>query len=260
MNLAAQRPAEKPTYPLPHTPSPPSCRPVSLALVSTQTDPARPAEHAPDKVLVAPKSSQPGKPSFKRTFDICLAILTLPAVLPVIAILWALVRLDGAPGFFGHRRVGQRGREFTCWKLRTMCADADQRLASHLHDNADAMGEWAATFKLIQDPRITRFGRFLRSSSLDELPQVWNVLRGDMSFVGPRPVPAAELRMYGRAQASYLALRPGITGLWQVRGRNDVSYQTRVAMDVLYRRNASIWLDIKIIILTFAVVLRRTGK
>ena len=255
MTLAADLSADQPTYSVPQQPKQSPRSTVTLAVAPAPADRLK----APDAPQSAPRPDRPGTPTLKRVFDICFAILTLPAVLPVIAVIWGAVRLDGGPGFFGHKRIGRDGRDFTCWKLRSMCLDADARLEAYLQNNPDAADEWARSFKLSRDPRITRLGRFLRASSLDELPQVWNVLRGDMSFVGPRPVPALELRMYGRAQKSYLALRPGITGLWQVSGRNDVSYSTRIAMDVLYRRNASVWLDIKIIFLTFAAVLRRTG-
>lgn len=195
----------------------------------------------------------------KRLFDVVFAVLLLPFVAPVIGLLWALTRRDGGPGFFAHTRVGQNGKFFKCWKLRTMLQGADDLLVAHLLRDPEAAIEWRDNFKLRDDPRITRFGRFLRRTSLDELPQIWNVLRGDMSFVGPRPVVSAELEKYDRHVWAYLAMKPGITGVWQVSGRNDIAYQDRVQMDVDYMSAASRLYDLWIIIKTLGVVFRRTG-
>ena len=154
----------------------------------------------------------------KRPLDVVLALAMLPILVPVIAFLWLMVRRDGGNGFFGHTRVGRDGKTFKCWKLRSMVVDAEASLVSHLRTNPAAAAEWASDHKLVNDPRITRIGAFLRKSSLDELPQIWNVLKGEMSFVGPRPVVADELTRYGASKWAYLQSRPGITGLWQVSG------------------------------------------
>lgn len=196
----------------------------------------------------------------KPVFDRLGALVLLAVFAPVIGVLWLLVRRDGGPGFFGHQRVGRDGRLFQCWKLRSMVPDAGARLAQHLAENPSAAALWARDFKLDSDPRVTRFGDFLRRSSLDELPQLWNVLRGDMSLVGPRPVTAAEYASYGRSQGYYRRLRPGLTGLWQVSGRNDTGYRARVALDVGYYWRASLLLDLRILVATAGVVLRRTGR
>lgn len=196
----------------------------------------------------------------KRIGDIVLALILLPVLVPVIAALWALTRRDGGPGFFGHTRIGKGGKTFRCWKIRTMVVDAEAKLQAHLAANPAAAEEWARDYKLTDDPRITPLGDLLRRTSLDELPQIWNVLKGEMSFVGPRPVPRVELRKYGRFRTAYLSLKPGITGLWQVSGRNEVSYDERVAMDVEYLQTMSLWEDIRILARTAGSVLGQTGK
>ncbi|APG48944.1 sugar transferase [Phaeobacter porticola] len=196
----------------------------------------------------------------KRLLDIVLALALLPMLAPVIASLWLLSRRDGGPGFFGHTRIGKDGTPFTCWKIRTMIHGAEDILTDHLKTDATAALEWARDRKLSHDPRITGFGQFLRRSSLDELPQVWNVLRGDMSFVGPRPIVRCELSKYGPAAKVYLSQRPGITGLWQVSGRNDVSYEDRVSFDIDYQQRQTFGFDIKLILLTGLSVVGRTGR
>ncbi len=197
----------------------------------------------------------------KRFLDFVIALALLPVVAPVVLALAALVSLhDGGKPFFGHTRVGRGGREFRCWKLRTMVPDASARLQRHLAEHPEAAAEWHASRKLTNDPRITRLGDFLRKTSLDELPQLWNVLRGEMSFVGPRPVPDDELELYGAARGAYEKMRPGITGLWQVSGRNDVLYSQRVAMDTAYLRRMSLGLDLWIMLRTALVVVRPTGR
>lgn len=197
----------------------------------------------------------------KRLLDLLFAVAIAPVILPVIAVLWVLVRREGGPGFFAHKRVGQDGREFSCLKIRTMVPDAEARLAEYLAENAEARAEWAREVKLKNDPRVTRLGAFLRKTSLDELPQLFNVLRGEMSFVGPRPVPRKELEeRYGNRASIYTSLKPGITGLWQVSGRNDVSYARRIALDVRYGQIQSFALDTKIILKTALAVLNRTGQ
>jgi len=205
-------------------------------------------------------TDRPGLLVSKRLFDIVLVALLLPVVVPVIAVLWILTRRDGGPGFFGHTRIGRNGRSFRCWKIRTMVVDAEARLAAHLAAHPEAAAEWERDYKLTDDPRITPLGDVLRRTSLDELPQIWNVLLGEMSFVGPRPVPRVELRKYRHYRTAYLSLKPGITGLWQVSGRNDVSYDERVRMDAKYLQTMSLWEDIRILAKTASSVLGRTGK
>lgn len=196
----------------------------------------------------------------KRVCDLVFAFALLPILIPVIAVLWGLTRLDGGPGFFGHKRVGKDRRQFSCWKIRTMVPDAEAKLKQYLSENPDAKAQWQRDFKLDNDPRITRLGNFLRKTSLDELPQIWNVIRGEMSFVGPRPVVQDELLRYGESEKFYLSVRPGITGLWQVSGRNDISYADRVRMDRIYASRYSMLQDTKIIAKTATVVLFPTGK
>lgn len=195
----------------------------------------------------------------KRVFDLGFALILLPLLLLPILAMALLVKLDGGPAFFGHKRVGKDGKEFWCLKLRTMRTDAEAYLEKHLAENEDARAEWDANFKLRNDPRITRLGKFLRKTSLDELPQIFNVLSGDMSFVGPRPVPALELSEYGSAQHAYLSGRPGITGPWQVSGRNDLDYQTRIDLDVSYRHSESFLGDTIVILKTPLKVFKPTG-
>lgn len=196
----------------------------------------------------------------KRVFDILLAVALLPILAPIIAVLSFWVGRDGGSGFFGHKRVGLNGETFRCWKIRTMVTGAEDKLKAYLADNPDAAAEWARDHKLTHDPRITRLGHFLRKTSLDELPQIWNVLKGEMSFVGPRPVVEAELEKYGQSLPAYLAQKPGITGLWQVSGRNDISYDERVALDVRYMRERSFRKDLSIILKTGLAVVSKTGR
>lgn len=196
----------------------------------------------------------------KRVFDLALGIAIAPIVLPAIGALWLLARRDGGPGFFAHTRMGQDGKPFRCLKIRTMVPDAETRLVAYLDSNPEARAEWERDVKLTNDPRITKIGHVLRRTSLDELPQLLNVFQGAMSFVGPRPVPAAELERYGAAKPVYLAVKPGITGLWQVSGRNDVSYGERIEMDRRYLRDMSFAMDLRIILKTAGAVLSRTGK
>ena len=197
--------------------------------------------------------------SAKRSLDFVLSLLLLPILLPVIVVLYFFVRASGGPGFFGHVRMGKDGRKFRWWKLRTMVPDAEDRLHAMLDIDPRVREAWERDRKLRDDPRITRFGAFLRRTSLDELPQIFNVLKGDMSLVGPRPVTADELEKYGVHKITYLAMRPGVTGLWQVSGRNNVSYSERVAMDNQYFRDMSLVFDMSILVRTTGVVLRRTG-
>lgn len=196
------------------------------------------------------------KPIFDRVF----ALTLLPILFPAIAVLWVMVRLDGGPGFFAHTRIGKSGKNFRCWKIRTMVPNAEDTLKCYLARNSDAKVEWERDHKLTHDPRVTPFGHFLRATSLDELPQIWNVLMGEMSFVGPRPIVRAELTKYGVHRTAYLLMKPGITGLWQVSGRNGVTYEERVAMDVHYLHEQSFATDIRLLLSTTRSVLGCTGR
>lgn len=196
----------------------------------------------------------------KRMLDIAGALVLLIAFLPLMLMIIALLMSQRGPVMFGHRRIGYRGEEFSCLKFRTMVVDAEERLEELLARDPEAKRQWLADRKLDHDPRITASGHLLRKTSLDELPQLLNVLRGEMSLVGPRPVTAAELKKYGESAKSYTSLRPGLTGKWQVSGRNDVSYACRVAMDDSYARSFSIKGDIILLCRTVAVVLGATGK
>lgn len=188
--------------------------------------------------------------NFKRFLDLAICISILPAVLPILGILWVVAKLDGGPGFFGHQRVGRNNKLFNCLKIRSMRQDSQTYLAKYLADNPNARAEWEENQKLKHDPRISKFGNFIRKTSLDELPQIFNVLAGDMSLVGPRPITEEELKRYGSNVSAYLAMKPGITGIWQTSGRSNVSYDERVEMDVTYSKTVSFWTDIKIMFLT----------
>jgi len=194
----------------------------------------------------------------KRALDILLVVISLPVTLPLIAVLAAAVWAGGGQPFYAQDRVGRGGRIFRMWKLRTMQPDADRLLQAHLSRDPALRAEWDAHQKLRRDPRITPLGHLLRKSSLDELPQIWNVLRGDMSLVGPRPMMPSQQPLYdGQA---YYVLRPGLTGLWQVSARNDSVFGYRAACDSSYDSRLSFWVDLKIILVTFVVVLRGTGQ
>ena len=198
---------------------------------------------------------------FRWIFNYLLAILLLPVLLPVIAILAYLIKKESdGPVFFAHNRVGQGGKIIPTWKFRSMYSDAAERLEKLLAEDEEIKKEWETTFKLKDDPRVTKIGRFLRKTSLDELPLIFNILKGEMYFVGPRPVIQKELDTYYKDAAQYyLMVKPGITGLWQVSGRSDTDYNFRVAVDKWYVRNWSVWLDIVILFKTIKVVLRRDG-
>lgn len=196
----------------------------------------------------------------KRLIDILGAGALLLLAAPAFLLLALLIRADGGPVLYAHERIGRGGRRFGCLKFRSMVVDSQARLAALLQSDPTARAEWETTRKLKDDPRVTRTGRFLRASSLDELPQLINVLRGEMSLVGPRPVVASELDdHYGEAARDYLAVRPGVTGLWQISGRSDTSYATRVALDSRYARSPSLRTDLKILLRTPLVVLLRRG-
>ena len=199
----------------------------------------------------------------KRGFDLAAAGALLALLAPLMAAVALRLRLGaggrgadgrGAPVLFAHARVGRGGATFRCLQFRSMVPDARQALERLLAADPAARAEWERDHKLKDDPRVTPFGRLLRRTSLDELPQLWNVLRGDMSLVGPRPVVPAELERYGEAAVYYLQVRPGLTGLWQVSGRSDVDYERRVALDAWYVRNWTLWYDLLILLKTLLVV------
>jgi exopolysaccharide production protein ExoY len=192
----------------------------------------------------------------KRLIDIVLASVAIFPLAPLLIICWVATTVT-SPGtaIFRHKRVGFRGESFDCFKFRTMVVDASEQLAWLLERDPVAAAEWAANRKLRYDPRITAIGAILRRSSLDELPQLFNVLRGDMSIVGPRPVTQDELNRYAKSIPEYLSCRPGVTGLWQVSGRSSTTYRKRVACDSFYARHWSIQLDLKIIIATIPALM-----
>jgi undecaprenyl-phosphate galactose phosphotransferase len=195
----------------------------------------------------------------KRVFDVVVATGLLIVLSPLFAYLIWRIRRDGGPAFHAHQRIGRHVVPFRCYKFRSMQPNAEAVLQAHLAANPQAQDEWAQHFKLKNDPRVTPLGASLRKSSLDELPQLWNVLKGDMSLVGPRPVVEAELTRYNARVDDYLAVKPGITGLWQTSGRNDIDYERRVFLDAWYIRNWSLWHDAVILLRTVKVVLNRNG-
>src|SRR5689334_11510303 len=213
-------------------------------LVLERADPAAPHRGRPIHALRA-----------KRLFDVVGAALLLLFFLPFYALVAGLVTLDGGPVLFRHRRIGADGRVFFCLKFRTMVVDAGDRLKQHLAADPAARAEWERCQKLRRDPRVTPTGTFLRRTSLDELPQLMKVLRGDMSLVGPRPIVAEEIRRYGDSFSVYCRCRPGLTGLWQVSRRDSTDYVRRVELDMLYHAHWSLGLDFMILAKTPAVLL-----
>ena len=196
-----------------------------------------------------------------RVVDVVIAALALAFLAPLILLLAALVHLqDGGPAIFAHRRIGKHGRTFDCLKLRSMRVDAEEQLDALLAADPEARQEWERDQKLRDDPRVTALGGFLRRSSLDETPQLVNVLRGEMSLVGPRPITPRERQRYGHWFSAYTNVNPGITGLWQVSGRNSTSYRRRIAIDVVYSRRRSLQMDLYIIAKTIPAVLARSGS
>ena len=205
-------------------------------------------------------SLRPDIPLGKWLFDKLFAAAALVALAPVIGAIAAVLWLrERGPVFYAHSRIGKDGETFLCYKFRTMRSDGDARLAWVFEVDPIARADWNADQKLDRDPRVHATGDFLRRTSLDELPQFWNVLMGDMSVVGPRPIVAAEAGKYGKHFEDYCAVRPGITGAWQVGGRSRTSYEERVALDVDYVRNASFLDDVRIVLKTIVVVLKRDG-
>jgi Undecaprenyl-phosphate galactose phosphotransferase WbaP len=196
----------------------------------------------------------------KRAMDLTITVSLGAIALPFVIAIALVVRLSSpGPVFYGQQRIGRYGRRFKAWKFRTMFRDADELLESYLNEHPELAAEWQAKHKLRHDPRITWVGHCLRITSLDELPQVWNVLMGDMSLVGPRPIVAAEIDKYADRYEHYMKVLPGITGLWQVSGRNNTTYDERVDLDVYYVQNWSLWLDVYILACTVKVVLLGEG-
>lgn len=218
------------------------------------------ASSAADIVSVGSAKYAPGG-ILKRAVDIALATIGIAILWPLMLMVALAIRYtDPGPAIFGHERIGLNGRRFKCLKFRSMIINSEVALRELLERDQAAAAEWAASQKLKNDPRITRLGRILRETSLDELPQLWNVLRGDMSIVGPRPIVSAEVRRYGNHFTDYAATKPGITGLWQVTGRSDCTYEERVSLDVDYVQNWSILRDFWIIARTVIVVFGRKGS
>lgn len=196
----------------------------------------------------------------KSALDFAIAIFVFAFALILIPLIAIAIKLDSpGPVFYGQLRYGRDGQPFKAWKFRTMVVNADKILDEHLAKHPELKEEWEKDQKLRNDPRITRVGKYLRKTSLDELPQVWNVIRGEMSIVGPRPIVQSEIEKYGKSYALYTKVKPGITGLWQVSGRNDLSYEERVTLDSYYVRNWSVWLDIYILARTVPVALFGKG-
>lgn len=196
----------------------------------------------------------------KRFMDVGLILFFSPILIPVFLILIILTKLTSrGPVFYGHKRVGKNGKEFKCWKFRSMCIDADKKLEEILANDPVMRAEWEKDRKFTNDPRVTKFGKFLRKTSLDELPQLINILVGQMSFVGPRPVTEPELEKYGKYRDYVLSVSPGLSGMWQTSGRSDTEYEERISLDSYYIQNWSIWLDIWILIKTVWVVLKGRG-
>lgn len=197
----------------------------------------------------------------KRTFDIFFSLFVLVFTFPLFFLIGLLIAVSSRGKIiYGHKRMGRGGTSFSCYKFRTMYADADIRLKELLKLDPALKAEWESSFKLKNDPRITPFGKFLRKTSLDEFPQFWNVIKGDLSVVGPRPVVEDEMvKYFNKRAAIVLSIRPGLTGLWQVSGRSNVSYEERIRLDEEYVKTQSFWLDLKLIAKTLPAILSSRG-
>lgn len=203
--------------------------------------------------------SNPAWKSLKCVIDRVGAVCGLIILSPLFLYIAYKIRQDGGSAFYGHERIGKNGKTFKCLKFRSMVSNSQEILDELLANDPKAREEWERDFKLKDDPRITPIGAFIRKTSLDELPQLWNVLMGEMSLVGPRPVVEEERKYYGDDWDEFLSVKPGMTGLWQVSGRNDVTYDERVALDKEYIRNWSLWMDIKIAYQTIFVIINPKG-
>jgi exopolysaccharide production protein ExoY len=218
------------------------------------------ADGSPPNVVRLDRSPTVVGGGIKRWFDVAGALSAILLLLPLFCLIALAIKLwDRGPIFYRHRRVGLNGSSFDCLKFRSMVVDADKVLARHLAANSESAREWEETRKLKRDPRITPLGASMRKTSIDELPQLLNILKGEMSFVGPRPIVTAEVPKYGPVIVHYLRTRPGLTGPWQISGRNDVDYSTRVALDQGYVENWNFWRDIAIIAKTARVVVTARG-
>lgn len=198
----------------------------------------------------------------KRTIDAIGALIGIIILIPATIIIYLarkILKEDKGPLFYEQLRYGKNGKVFRLYKFRSMCIGADKKLKEYLENNEEARKEFEKTHKLQNDPRITKIGNFLRKTSLDELPQMINILKGDMSFVGPRPVVEKEVEEYGTNKDKFLSVRPGLTGYWQVNGRSNTTYEERMKMELYYVDNCSLWLDIKIFFKTFITVFKKEG-
>lgn len=228
--------------------------PFDILWANTRPD----AGNFSDRIPVPPRGRLLYADRLKRVLDIAIVLLAAPTVLLAVGVLCLLIMCDGKSPFFVQQRVGRHGRIFRMIKLRSMVVDAEARLQSYLEANPARRVEWEVNQKLRHDPRITRIGRIIRKASLDELPQLWNVLVGDMSIVGPRPMMPSQKALY--PGVAYYAMRPGITGFWQVSVRNESSFAERAQFDARYFRDLSFATDLRVILRTFGVVLRGTGS
>lgn len=229
------------------------------AAVALRSFEPRQWEEAPAQAAQLPAMPASPYAAAKRVLDVVGALVLAAVFSPLILAIAVLMRREGGSIIYKHRRIGRDGRAFECLKFRTMVPNADQVLRELLERDPAIKAEWVRDHKLRRDPRVTRLGKFLRRTSLDELPQLWNVMRGEMSLVGPRPVVREELLRYGRNVRAYLSAKPGITGLWQVKGRNDTDYRRRVVLDTYYVRNQNLLLDLYILAKTTRVVLGGSG-
>jgi len=223
----------------------------------TETKPAMSGAEGGSEMVAMPRPHGIYRRFFKRLIDIVVIISAAPAILPLVVVLALMIARDGGKPFYVQLRLGQNGRSFRMWKLRSMVTEADQRLDDYLAANPEARVEWDTTQKLRNDPRITQFGQFLRRASLDELPQLWNVLKGDMSLVGPRPMMPSQQSMY--PGTAYYLLRPGVTGHWQTAGRNKTTFEARADFDAAYEAELSFKTDMQILLRTVKVVVQGTG-
>ena len=209
----------------------------------------------------ATRAKQPCGGALKRAFDIVVSLTAIIILSPLLLLVALAVRLsDGGPALFGHTRVGFSGKSFKCWKFRSMIPNSDAIFKQYLADNPDAAREWRQNQKVQNDPRVTPLGFFLRKYSIDELPQLFNILMGDMSFVGPRPIQRSEYGKYGYSLRHYMSTRPGLTGLWQISGRSNSTYQKRVAFDRYYVMHWGMLTDVVLIIKTVPVAITGTGS
>ena len=228
-----------------------------MTLQFRQPLPAAHHANTAQRSLLSDSSAPVYRTVLKRLMDISLVLIGALPVLMVVAVLAVLIRRDGASPFYRQKRVGLGGEVFYMWKLRSMVVDAEAKLDAYLAANPEARAEWDRAQKLRNDPRITRIGAIIRKTSLDELPQLWNVLKGDMSFVGPRPMLESQQSLY--PGSAYYALRPGITGFWQTSVRNEASFVERATYDAAYLRELSLVTDIKVLLRTVKVVAKGTG-